>query len=112
MVAVIIDGETLDWGDTFRTMPLSRRQFLIGSASALVLAACRGGDDDDDASATTTTSAVAVPTTAAAATPLKAPPFGLGIASGDPDAGSVVLWTRLLGAEGDHPVVWEVAANE
>src|SRR4051812_741500 len=56
MVAVIIDGETLDWGDTFRTMPLSRRQFLIGSASALVLAACSGGDDDDDAAATTTTS--------------------------------------------------------
>src|SRR5688572_29722090 len=94
-------------------MPLSRRQFLVGGASALVLAACSGGDDDDGAGAsTTTTEPVTVPTTEAPATPLAGPPFALGIASGDPDAASVVLWTRLLGAAGDHPVVWEVASDE
>lgn len=94
-------------------MSLSRRQFLLGGASALVLAACSG--DDDAAAPTTTattTSTVTVPTTSAPATPLVGPPFALGVASGDPDAGSVVLWTRLLGAAGEHPVVWEVATDD
>ena len=92
-------------------MPLTRRQLLLGGASALVLAAC-SRDGDDDTTSPTSTTAVTVPTTSPPTTPLAAPPFGLGVASGDPDAESVVLWTRLLGATGDHDVVWEVAADE
>jgi hypothetical protein len=40
-------------------MAVTRRTFLLGSASALALAACGGGDDDDAAGATTSTSAAA-----------------------------------------------------
>jgi phosphodiesterase/alkaline phosphatase D-like protein len=41
-------------------------------------------------------------------------PFSLGVASGDPTTGSVVLWTRLLPAGTDARVAvrWEVATNE
>lgn len=79
----------------------------------MALAACSGGDKKR-ATATTTTSppTVEVPTTNPSATPLTTDPFALGVASGDPDASSVVLWTRLLGAEGAHDVVWEVATDE
>jgi phosphodiesterase/alkaline phosphatase D-like protein len=53
-------------------------------------------------SSTTTTAASTTPPTTTTAPPITAPalasnPFGAGIASGDPDAGSVVLWTRLVG---------------
>ena len=99
--------------------PISRRTFLAGSA-AVALAAC-AGDDDGAAPATTnppattttgnppaTTSGAATTdaatTTAAATTTTAAPPpypgaadpFTLGVASGDPLADSVVLWTRLV----------------
>ena len=73
-------------------MTTSRRQFLGWSAAAL----------------TTTTHAVR------AATPRDVPRFDLGIASGQPTASSVVLWTRLTG--GDLPervaVSWELAHDE
>ena len=48
-------------------------------------------------------------------------PFTLGVASGDPDGASVVLWTRLAPdpergdggmPDGDAEVVWEVAADD
>lgn len=41
-------------------------------------------------------------------------PFGLGVASGSPDASSVVLWTRLVapGLEQAATVHWEVAHDE
>jgi alkaline phosphatase D len=39
-------------------------------------------------------------------------PFDLGVASGYPMPGSVVLWTRLTGIEAPVPVRWEVAADE
>jgi alkaline phosphatase D len=51
------------------------------------------------------------------ATTVRSDPFGLGVASGDPLPGSVVLWTRLVGPDsgelggGDVPVDWEVAAD-
>ena len=35
--------------------------------------------------------------------------FAHGVASGDPTAASVVLWTRLSGISGDMPVSWEIA---
>ncbi|WP_428028037.1 alkaline phosphatase D family protein [Altererythrobacter sp.] len=38
------------------------------------------------------------------------PVFQHGVASGDPDATSVVLWTRIT-AEGQQDVVWEVASD-
>jgi alkaline phosphatase D len=44
-------------------------------------------------------------------------PFALGVASGDPLPWSVILWTRLVGADGatlsgrDVPVSWEVAKD-
>lgn len=55
------------------------------------------------------------------ATPLPAGLFSLGVASGDPDADSVILWTRLapepLAGDGGMPPVavpvrWEVAEDE
>jgi alkaline phosphatase D len=41
-------------------------------------------------------------------------PFGLGVASGYPHPGGMVLWTRLIGvlAPADQPVRWEIAADE
>jgi alkaline phosphatase D len=43
-----------------------------------------------------------------------APRFALGVASGTPTAGSIVLWTRLTGElpAADVPVRWELAADE
>jgi alkaline phosphatase D len=113
---------------------LSRRAFLALGVTAVV-AAC----SDDDGSATATTSRPA-PTTEASTTPpststststtsaptttstpspppptapLAAGPFGLGVTAGDPDATSVVLWTRLVAP--DLPdtveVVWETSAD-
>jgi alkaline phosphatase D len=93
-------------------VPISRRSFLLGGASAVVLAACSGDDDEAARPSTTTTTEVTVPPTTAPATRLAADPFGLGVASGDPDATSVVLWTRLLGAEGEHDVTWTVTRGD
>jgi alkaline phosphatase D len=91
-------------------MEISRRSFLLGSAALLAVGACSGDDDEPSAGTTTTEppADVELPAPAAPVTPLAAAPFGLGVASGDPDTTSVVLWTRLLGAEGDHEVAWEV----
>src|SRR5688572_12735971 len=61
------------------------------------------------------------PTTRAASASFAADPFALGVASGDPDPTSVVLWTRLaprpLEADGGMApaavsVKWEVAEDE
>ncbi len=109
--------------------------FFCGAAAVLV-AAC---SDDSASSADTTgagTSAPVVatdvpttdaPTTTAAATTtsvlpdveLVGDPFTLGVASGDPDATSVVLWTRLAPEPytgggmptDDVDVLWEVSAT-
>jgi alkaline phosphatase D len=84
-----------------RTARLSRRAFLRGSAFVGMALATGLG-----------------PTRAAAA---PAPPFALGIASGDPTHHSVILWTRLVsdplvdgGGMGTSPieVTWEVATDE
>ena len=90
-------------------MEISRRTFLLGSLSAAFLAACTSDEDDRQTTdVVPTRESVELPAPAAPAVALGAAPFGLGVASGDPDATSVVLWTRLLGAEGDHEVAWEV----
>ena len=69
----------------------TRREFLgLAAGMALGTAACRSGDDDPAPRPTTTTS---LPTTTEA--PVGADPFTLGVASGDPDHESVVLWTHV-----------------
>jgi alkaline phosphatase D len=104
-------------------MALSRRQFLLGAAGVAALAACSDDDGDDgsaEGAAGETTTTESATTTTPPAPELSGPPFTLGVASGDPDASSVVLWTRLapeptagggMPAE-DVPVEWEVAADE
>jgi alkaline phosphatase D len=115
--------------------PISRRMFLAAGA-AVVVAAC--SDSGGDSSATTgaaqttppsvptSTSTTEAPTTTAepttttlAAVDLSGDPFTLGVASGDPDASSVVLWTRLapdpLNGGGmpddDIAVTWDISGS-
>lgn len=108
---------------------LSRRHFLALGAT-VVVGACSG--DEGAPSPTSTPSTEGPGTTgprATAATPTTSPPpttapppptvalaadpFLLGVTSGDPDATSVVLWTRLVG---DLPatldVTWETASDD
>lgn len=65
----------------------------------------------------------ALPSRAWARTPFTHDPFSLGVASGAPTHGSVVLWTRLAGPKdlsgsptaldaGPVPVAWEVAEDD
>ncbi|MDW3219671.1 MAG: alkaline phosphatase D family protein [Acidimicrobiales bacterium] len=109
--------------------PVSRRTFLAASAG-IVVAACSGDDAGDTAEATTTTTgstSTSPPTTASTTTttvPVPAmtgDPFTLGVASGDPLADAVVIWTRVApdpfaddaGVDGDQvPVQWAVATDE
>lgn len=84
----------------------SRRSFLIGSAAAAAGGLLAG-----------------LPSSATAAiarSAIRDDPFTLGIASGDPLPGAVVIWTRLApspyevggGVErGSHPVQWKVAED-
>jgi len=114
---------------------LSRRRFLALLAAGAA-GGCTGGDDaaapaptpaPTGASSTTTTTTTttppsAPPVEAIASPPVELPgdPFMLGVASGDPVADAVVLWTRLapdpLGGGGmpdaDVPVVWELGEDE
>jgi alkaline phosphatase D len=114
---------------------MSRRVFLCGAA-AVALAACSddsGGDSTSTADTPVATDAsvpateVATTSTMAATTTsvladvqLSGDPFTLGVASGDPDATSVVLWTRLApepftggGMPADDiAVLWEVSATD
>ncbi|CAN5366123.1 alkaline phosphatase D family protein [soil metagenome] len=59
-----------------------------------------------------------LPSMARAQAPLAAEPFGLGVASGHPQATGVVLWTRLMAADpsaaldGPVPVQWTIAEDE
>jgi alkaline phosphatase D len=107
METAIIDAETLVRADTLRSMPISRRSFLVGGLAAAALAAC-SGDDDVQRSASTTEPDVDEISVHESKVPLTKDPFGLGVASGDPNGSSVILWTRLLGAVGDHDVVWQL----
>lgn len=120
-------------------MDLSRRRFLALSA-AVTLGACSSSDGETEplttgpapteppttAPSTTTAPTTApetttVPTTTADTTTttepgvqLDADPFTLGVASGDPDESSVVIWTRLEGElpEDGIDVAWAYAPND
>ena len=117
-------------GQTAWMHPISRRAFLAASA-AVVAAACSdsgaANSTTTTASSTTTSTSItdaATTTTEATTTTstlppveLSADPFTLGVASGEPDPVSVVLWTRLapdpLNGGGmpddDVEVTWEVS---
>ena len=104
---------------------------FLAAGAAVVVAACSDDDKSSVAtgtaapsttavagtSTTTTTTEPATTTTTLPPVELAADPFTVGVASGDPDATSVVLWTRLapdpLNGGGmpadDVPVTWEVS---
>ncbi len=127
--------------------PISRRTFLVGSLAAAAaggaLSGCSDGGETPsvdgaastdpapttdapaptpapDPTATDTAPASTAPAPTEPAVELSGDPFTLGVASGDPAAGTVVLWTRLapdpLGGGGmpadDVEVAWEVAGDE
>jgi alkaline phosphatase D len=118
--------------------PISRRRFLALAATAAAGAACSGdgtaspatggastaaspGESPSTAVPATAPPATAADTTGGGSTTIAVPPldvaddpFVLGVASGDPAPGSVVLWTRLLGDLGDADVdvLWELADDE
>lgn len=75
---------------------VGRRHFLVGAAATAALVAAGCSSDSEGSSTAKTTGGSSV-RAAKAAKPsfLKAAPFTLGVASGDPSATSVVLWTRL-----------------
>ncbi len=70
----------------------TRREALIGVSSTLLLpVACSGVNDRPDANNTAA--------------------FLHGIASGDPDSSSIVIWTRASNATGTTDVSWRVASD-
>ena len=104
------------------TLPrVTRRGFLVGVAATAAVAAagCSGGDDDDKRSGGDQGLG---PTTTRHAARLSGDPFQLGVASGDPLADRVILWTRLTptpltpglaGMPDDKvDVIWQVATDE
>ncbi|MBL8775765.1 MAG: alkaline phosphatase D family protein [Acidimicrobiales bacterium] len=106
---------------------VTRRGFLLGAASMVALGACGSGGDGGDGGggASGSGGATPTPTTAAVTGPssLRADPFTLGVASGDPRPDSVILWTRLApdplardgaGGMGSGPVdvAWDVATDD
>ncbi len=91
------------WG-----LRLDRRRFLAASA-ATVLAACTSRNAANERPSTST-----IPGRVDGPH-LGDDPFGLGVASGDPRADGVTLWTRLAGDDlGPQriPVAWELATDE
>ncbi len=110
---------------------MTDRRTFLASLGALGLAACTGGATPESVApsstgtAPATTGRAATSTTSAPATtrppgvePLTPAPsdltdasFDLGVASGDPTATSVVLWTHARTGV-DAEVVWEVATDD
>jgi alkaline phosphatase D len=104
-------------------MSLTRRHFLGLVVSGAAAACSSGGDDSASSSTTGAPSTTLAPTTTTTTLPvpdLPGDPFTLGVASGDPLANKVMLWTRLapdpLNGGGmpavEVPVRWEVAEDE
>ena len=79
-------------------MPVTRRRFLSGSAVSLAAASLPDLVRPEEL-------------WAAQASSRAHGPFRHGVASGDPRADRVLLWTRVSGATGEVPVRWTLAAN-
>lgn len=105
-----------------RQSQIGRRRFIAVAIAALA-AACRPSTTSEtttvDGSTTTippSTTTTTIPTFDPIAAPtvdLDRDPFTLGVASGDPDMTSVVLWTRLIAfSEEPVPVVWELSTPD
>ena len=80
-------------------MSVTRRRFLSGSALSLAGLPLVDVVRPEDLFA------------AEQAARLAAPVFRHGVASGDPRADRVLLWTRVSGGTGEVPVRWTLAAN-
>ncbi len=105
-------------------MRLTRRELLVAGLG-LTAAGCTSTTDPSASSTTfgADPATTAATTTTTLPTPIDAPsydgpaePFSLGVASGDPDTTSVVLWTRLV-AEGlvvdaDYVLAVDIARDE
>jgi alkaline phosphatase D len=116
-----------------RTPRLTRRGFLAGTIAAALVACSNDSGSSSSSTATpppdttrTTDTTATTPetapatsaapeTTADASATVTSDPFTLGVASGDPLADSVILWTRLLPADPlpdtDIEVTWEIARD-
>ena len=100
------------------TTPISRRMFLALGAT-VVVAACSSSEEGQSSESTEVASTVPA-TSLPPPSDLPSDPFTLGVASGDPDTESVVLWTRLAidalngGAmpDEDIDVLWEMSTTE
>ncbi len=104
--AVVIVGCRSDSGDSAETSPTGPPSTGPTTSDATTAPATSGTTDE-------TTTEVSDPTTSApTGVVLEADPFTLGVASGDPDDTSVVLWTRLTGDLPDEgiDVQWQVTA--
>ena len=93
------------------TDSLSRRRFLRGAATTITAASTMGlvacGSDDDD------NTPAAPETPAPAPDPAPVVQFLHGVASGDPLADRVILWTRAATASTTaFDVLWEMSADE
>ena len=124
--------------DDGRPTRITRRGFLAGTIAAALAACSDSGSGDVGggttsspgstgsptvASSTPTSATTVVPASTEAPTPssttipsvVTTDPFTLGVASGDPLADSVILWTRLLPAEPlpdtDIDIDWDVATD-
>ena len=96
----------------FTTPPTLTRRSVLAAGVGLIAAACSSSEEDGaavaepsptTANSTSPTTTPETTTTQPAVVLVDAPsftgadPFSLGVASGDPDPSSVVLWTRLIG---------------
>ncbi|MGH9211029.1 MAG: alkaline phosphatase D family protein [Acidimicrobiales bacterium] len=106
----------------FHRIELNRRAFLAGLVAAAVAGAagCSGDDSDDEAAASLDEEGLNSEPLPPLPTDLPTDLFALGVASGDPVADSVILWTRIVadptaddGGVGSAPIPvgWELATD-
>ena len=91
-------------------MTATRREFLTLAAGVALLGACRSDGGGDDPEPTTTLPSETLEPIDFGE-PIGDDPFGLGVASGDPDDRSVVLWT-WVDRPPERELLVEVAADE
>jgi alkaline phosphatase D len=103
---------------------ITRRSFLVGTAGGLIVACSDSGTSTPPPVTTAQVGSSTTTTTASTLPPgptFASNPFTLGVASGDPAADSVMLWTRLApdptapaGGMDPEPVTvgWQVGSDE